>query len=333
MEKQKRKFEFGLEAFLWVIIVFAIFVYPLNPCLAGEDPAKFPSKPITMIVPWPPGGTADLSTRKIADSASKILGQPIVIANKGGGAGVIGINAIAKADADGYTIGNITHSPVVMIPHLRSVPYNTKEDFTFIMQFAEFMYAFCVLSDSPWKTFKDFIEEARKRSGKLTYCTPGPLSVCHVFLEQVALVENVKLNHLPVQGDAEMVSQHLGGHVDGSLGAPLIPYIPTGKVRGLAVMSEKRLGVIPDVPTFPELGYKIDYSILCGLVAPKGLDPRVVRKLNESFKKGYEDPSFKEFLATLGMTPVYKDSESFKAMVLKDYDRLGTALKKLGFAK
>ena len=130
-----------------------------------------------------------------------------------------------------------------------------------------------------------------------------------------------------------MVAQHLGGHVDGSLGAPLIPYIPAGKVRGLAVMSEKRLGAIPDVPTFSELGYKIDYSILCGLVAPKGLDPRIIKKLNDAFKKGYDDPSFKEFLATLGMTPVYKDSDSFKEMVIKDFDRLGVALKKLGFAK
>ncbi len=119
MKKQKRMFKIIVRALPWIIVLLVVVI---NPCTGAEDPAKFPSKPITMIVPWPPGGTADLSTRRIADSASKALGQAIVIVNKGGGAGVIGISAIAKADPDGYTIGNITHSPVVMIPHLRSSP-------------------------------------------------------------------------------------------------------------------------------------------------------------------------------------------------------------------
>ncbi len=330
MEKKRRRFNVLLRGFSWLLILLVVLVHP---CFGAEDPTKYPSKPITMIVPWPPGGTGDLSSRKICDLASKVLGQPILIVNKGGGAGVIGISAIAKADPDGYTIGHITHSPTVLIPHLRSVPYNTKKDFTFLMQYAEFLYTFCVLSDSPWKTFKEFIEHARKHPEKVTFGTPGPLSVCHIFMEQVALAENVKLTHLPTQGDAEMVTQHLGGRVDGSLGAPLVPHIPTGKVRGLAVMSERRFEVIPDAPTFSELGYKIEYSNFSGVCAPADLDPRVLNKLSNAFKKAYEDPSFKELLASLGMRPLYRDPESFKSMVIKDYDRLGEVIKKLNLAR
>ena len=326
MEEQKRKLQIHLTVFLLFTTLFVILP---NLCISAEDPAKFPSKQITMIVPWTPGGGSDLAARKFGDGVSKILGQPIIIINKGGGGGVIGLTALAKADPDGYIFGTVTHSPIVPIPHQRSVPYNTKEDFSFIMQYCEYMAPFCVLTDSPWKTFKEFMEDARKNPGKLTFATPGPLSMYHIFMEQVAMQEKVRITHIPVSGDAEMVSQHLGGHVDASMSSPLIPHILAKKVRALAVMNEKRLDVIPDVPTFSELGYKIDYANFAGFIAPKGVDPRIIKKLGDAFKKVWDDPSNKEFLATSGMAPVYKNSEAFKAMVFNDFDRMGIALKKL----
>ena len=152
MEKSRKRFRTIWVILSWLII---LLIMSVNPCIGAEDPAKFPSKPITMIIPWPPGGTTDMAIRKLSDLASKTLGQPILIENKGGGSGVIGINAISKATNDGYTIGNMTHSPIVVVPHMRSVPYNPIEDFTFIMQYGEFMHAFCVLSTSPWKTLKE----------------------------------------------------------------------------------------------------------------------------------------------------------------------------------
>lgn len=142
---------------------------------------------------------------------------------------------MAKAVPEGYTIGLMTYSANVIIPHLRSVPYDTKKDFTFIMEYGEFPMIFCALANSPWKTFKEFVEEARKNPGKLKYSTPGPLGGQHIFMEQVFSVEKVKLTHIPVGGGIEATRQLLGGHLDGALTPDFIPYIQGGTVRGLAV--------------------------------------------------------------------------------------------------
>jgi len=317
-----------------VVFLFTTVCFLLpNFGMCAEDAAKFPSKPITLIVPWTPGGGADLSARKICDTASKILGQPIIIENKGGGGGVTGLAVLAKANPDGYTIGQVTQSPIVPIPHLRSVPYNPKKDFSFIMQYYEYMGPFCVLTESPWKTLKEFIEDARKNPGKLTYATPGPLSMFHIFVSQLALQEKVNIVHVPVSGDSEMVSQQLGGHVNASMSSPLIPYIHAKKVRGLAVINEKRLPSIPDVPTFSELGYKIDSTNFGGFIAPKGVDPVILKKIGDALKKALDDPATVEFMAKAGMNAVYRDSEAFKAMVFKDFDRMGVALKKMNAIK
>ena len=319
----------------WGLLVCGIIIWNLwiPPCWGAEDPDKFPSKPITMIIHFAVGGSSDLTGRKLADFGSKILGQPIVPENKVGGAGVIAISAVSKANPDGYTIGTFSYSASVIAPHLRTVPYNVKKDFTYIMQYAEYPQAFCVLANARWKTFKEFIEEARKNPNKLTYATAGAKSGQHILMEQVALAEKVKITHVPTHGGSEVVTQQLGGHVDGSLAAELAPHVRSGNVRALAVAGEKRLDSMPDVPTFTELGYKLESPLWLGFCAPKGLDPRIIKKLHDAFKKAYEDPSFKELCATLVMTPIYRGPEAFKEMVIKDYDGQARILKQLGFMK
>lgn len=320
---------------IWGLLVCGIIIWNLwiPPCWSAEDPDKFPSKPITMIIHFAVGGSSDLTGRKLADSASKLLGQPIVPENKVGGAGVIAISAISKANPDGYTIGTFSYSASVIAPHLRTVPYNVKQDFTYIMQYAEYPQAFCVLANARWNTIKEFIEEARKNPNKLTYATAGAKSGQHILMEQVALAENVKITHVPTHGGSEVVTQQLGGHIDGSLAAELAPHVLSGKVRALAVAGEKRLESMPNVPTFSELGYKLESPLWLGISAPKGLDPRIIRKLHDAFKKAYEDPSFKELCVTLVMTPIYRGPEAFKEMVTKDYDGQARILKQLGFVK
>ena len=320
---------------IWSLLVWGIMTWNLwiAPCWGAEDPDKFPSKPITLIIHFAVGGSSDLTGRKLADFASNVLGQPIVSENKVGGAGVIAAGAVSKAKPDGYTIGTVSYSALVIAPHLRSVPYNSKQDFSYIMQYAEYPQAFSVLADSRWKTFKDFIEEARKNPGKLTFATAGARSGQHILMEQVALAEKVKITHVPTHGGSEVVSQQLGGHVDGSMAAELAAHVVTGKLRALAVAGEKRLATLPNVPTFAELGYKLESPLWLGLAAPKGVDPRIIKKLNDVFKKAYEDPSFQELCKTLVMTPIYKGPEDFKQMVARDYDGQARILKQLGFAK
>jgi len=330
MGRQQSKVRFDFVVIFLVSILVCTFT---SFCFGAEDPSKYPSRPITLIVAWPPGGGSDLACRKIAELAGKILNEQILVVNKAGGAGVIGTTALVNAEPDGYTIGNVTSSTMVITPNLRSVPFNPTKDFTFIVQIAEYPMPFCVKTDSRWKSFKEFADEARKNPEKLTYSTAGPLSIAHMFVEQIALEENIKITHIPVQGDSELIAQLLGGHLDAGLSNAMTPYVTSGKLRALAVASGSRIKELPNILTFTELGYKASMDPFFGLAAPKGLNPLVLRKLQEAFKKAWEDPVFQEFEPAAGHTPVFKDSETFTRYVLKEYDEKGKLLKKLGFVK
>jgi tripartite-type tricarboxylate transporter receptor subunit TctC len=201
------------------------------------------------------------------------------------------------------------------------------------MQYANFTEAFSVRADSRWKVFKDFIAEARKNPGKLTYATAGPMSSQHIVVERIALAENVKLSHVPTGGGTEVIAQLLGGHVNSALSAALSRYLGSDKIRALGVLGEKRFHLIPGVPTFSELGYKLDAPLWLGLIAPRGLDPQILKKLHGAFKKASDDPSFQEYLAKLYMTPLYRDAESFRKKVFKDFDMQAEVAKKLGLIK
>jgi tripartite-type tricarboxylate transporter receptor subunit TctC len=306
----------------------------LTPCWGAEDPAKFPSKPITMVIQWAAGGTTDLSGRKIAEIAGKILGQPIVIENKIGGAGVIGVNAVAKAPADGYTIGTISASANTQVPHFRSVPYHPIDDFTFLMVYGKYAYVCCVLPDSPWKTFKDFIKDAQQNPGKYKYTTPGPLSAPHIVMEHIFKVEKVKASHIPVGGSSEAIRQLLGRHVDIATTPDFMPYIRSEKMRPLAVAeNEKRFAAIPDVPTMGELGYRVELPNFLGICTPKGLDPRVEKKLFEAFKKASSDPSLQDLMEKLYLQMFFLDTPGFTALMKQEYENQGRVLRELGFVK
>jgi tripartite-type tricarboxylate transporter receptor subunit TctC len=328
MKGQKRKSVISWKVFICTTILVIVLG---NPCIGAEDPAKFPSKPITMIIQWGAGGAADTTGRKIADLAGKILGQPILGVNKSGGGGVIGTTAVAKATPDGYTIGVATFSPVVFVPLVRSVPYNAKEDFTWIMQYGNVAMTFCVKADSRWKTFKDFLEEARQKPGKLNYGGTAK-SGQYYFMEYLFFEEKAKVNFVPVRGGAALATSLLGGHVNAGI-ASMVPHIRKGGLRALAVQGNKRLAALPDVPSFGELGFELESPLWIGFYAPKGLDPRIVKKLGNALKKAYEDPSFKKLCATWNLTPHFRDSQSFKAKVLGDIGTQQKILKELGFVK
>jgi len=330
MVEQKGRLNITWTILSMLIIASIAFA---NPCVGAEDPAKFPSKPITLIVAFGAGGVVDLTARSLADSASKTLGQPIVVINKPGGSGVIAVTATANADPDGYTIGTGSPSSLVVAPNLRSVPFNTKEDFSWILGYAYGVNIFCVLPDSPWKTFKDLIEEARKNPGKLSYATAGTFSGAHLAILRVFSIEKVNLNHVPVAGGKEMITQLLGGHISAGMSTDTAPFIRPGKLRPLMVQSEKRIAEIPEVPTFVELGYKVPFLQWCTIIGPKGMDPRIVKKLSDAFKKAMDEPSFKELCKTIMFTPSFMDSESLKAKMLNDYDTIKIMVKEFGFTK
>ena len=295
---------------------------------AAEEPSKYPSKPIRYIVIFGAGGGTDVASRKLCELAEPILGQPITVVNKAGGGGSIGIAAIAKAKPDGYTIGAFTQSSTVLLPHLREVPYNTKKDFAFICEFLEYLHAFCVRSDSPWKTFKDLIKDAKDRPGKLTYGSTGPKSHIQLYSEQVFAKEKVKLTHVPFKGSAALTTAILGGHINCGLSTSnQIPHLKSGKLRALAVDTKDRWDFLPDVPTFEELGHHIDMPTFAGVVGPSGIPKEILSKLRNAFSTAAQDPSFQELIRNLKMAPVFLPGEEFEELVFRAYDKNGEILK------
>jgi tripartite-type tricarboxylate transporter receptor subunit TctC len=323
-----------ISRMLGPIIVLAVLVSTvlstLGPAVGQEDPSRFPSKPITMVVIFGAGGPTDVPARKLASILEKEFNQAVVVENKLGGAGVVGLTAVARAKPDGYTIGTFSYSPTVVAPHVRSVPFDTTKDFSFVAQFAEYAQPFCVPKDSPWKSVKELLDYARQNPGIITYSTVGAGSGQHIFLEALARRENVKLTHVPFRGGAEGVSALLGGHVKAGLGAELATPAKAGECRPLAVLSEKRLASFPGVPTFAELGYKIDPPLWLGVAGPAGIPEAIIRKLDAAIAKAMTDPSFLDTLEKFVLTPVFRGTEDFRKLVLRDFRREGDLIKELG---
>lgn len=327
-QKEKKLKPNRMVVLFWCFLTVALVLNTLGTsCFAKEDGASYPSKPITLICHFGAGGTTDLTARKLASLAATTLGQPIVVVNKPGGTGVIAASALIAAPPDGYTIGTVTVGQMTFLPHVRTVPFKVKEDFTWVMRYGDGPQVFVVRADAPWKTFKEFIEEARKKPGKMTYTTAGPMGQQHVSMELICKKEGVKTAHVPGAGGAEAITKLLGGHVDAAWVNESIPHLRSKAVRGLAVQQPKRLAGFPDIPTFKELGYEIDSHTWFGLVGPKGLDPQILNKLHLALKKAYDHPSFKELLNSLNMVPIYLDPLAFQKEVYQEYDRNAEALK------
>jgi tripartite-type tricarboxylate transporter receptor subunit TctC len=293
----------------------------------------YPSKPITFIVQFAAGGTTDLSARKLASLAEKELGQPIIIKNVTGATGNIGHNTIARADPDGYTIGAFAYSGTVLLPHVQSVPFDTRADFTFIAQYCDLPQVLVVAENGQWKDLKHLISWARDNPGALTYGTTGPGSAQNFFMELLAKNAGLKLTHVPYRGGSAAALAVLSGDTKAALSAEGASMAQSGKVRAIAVLGEQRLAGLPNVPTFAELGYNIPMPLWVGIVGPRGMKEPVRTKLEQAFGKASEDASYKQALDNMMLTPKFRDGAAFRSLVLKDYERGREIVTAVGQAK
>jgi len=221
----------------FLLIGFAVVLLYAS---AGLSQEAYPTRPVTFIVPFPPGGSTDLGYRLLTKETEKHLGQPIVVVNKPGGGGTVGVSAIATAKPDGYTIGQTPSGGFLAImPHMEKIPYHPIKDLKYIMQFAELNFAVLVKADSPFKSFKDLITFARQNPKKLTYGTNAPNSISNLIMEQVAKKEGVQLTHIPFKGSAEYQTALLGGHVLFTIGEFNYSYLEGGQARVLLFLGEK----------------------------------------------------------------------------------------------
>jgi tripartite-type tricarboxylate transporter receptor subunit TctC len=292
----------------------------------------FPNRPVTLIVPWPAGGPTDLAMRALATATEKVLGQPIVVENRPGAAGTLGAAAMVTAKPDGYTI---TQYPLGMLryPHMQKTPWHPIDDFTFIIGLSGYTFGFTVRADSPYKTFNDYIEAARKAPGKIDYGSTGIGSSPHLLVEEVAINAKVTLNHVPFKGNADLQQALLGGHVAAQSDATgWDKFVDNGQMRLLVTFGDTRTKRWPQVPTAKDLGYGVVSTSPYGLAGPKGMDPAVVKTLHDAFKKALDDPKNLEVMAQLNQEVWYRNGNDYAKWARETFVKDKVLIEKLGLA-
>lgn len=293
----------------------------------------FPNKPITLIVPWPAGGSTDRHHRALAEIASKYLGQNIIIENKPGGGGTLGPGAMAlTAKPDGYTISQYPMG-MLRVPHMQKVQWNPITDFTFIIGISGYTFGFTVRDDSKFKSFNDYIEAARKEPGKIDYGSTGIGTSPHLLMEEISANAKVQLNHIPFKGNADLMQALMGGHVMAQSDASgWDKFVDNGQMRLLLTFGEKRTKRWPQVPTAKELGYGVVSTSPYGLVGPKGMDPAVVKVLHDAFKKALDDPKHAEIMAQLNQEVWYRSGDDYARWARETYVKDKRLIERLGLA-
>jgi tripartite-type tricarboxylate transporter receptor subunit TctC len=319
-------------------VVLAMLWVGIAGLAAGQAFAAepYPVRPIQVIVPFPPGGVADLVGRPFATALERQLKQPVVIVNKTGAGGAVGMQAQAIAKPDGYTL-MVALSSISVMPEVDVLfgrpPVYKLSDFAPIALLSSDPTVLVVSSKSPWKTVADFVADAKKRPGEIKYASSGVYGTMHVAMEMFAHAAGIKLRHIPTGGGGPALTALLGGHVDAISGGPnvSIPHIKAGTVKVLAGWGDTRLPALPDVPTLMELGYKnVEFYIWSGFFAPVATPQPIINVLREATAKAVQAPDFKAAMEKMATPIAYMDAPEFRKFWDADADRLVKAVRNIG---
>ena len=271
---------------------------------------SFPTRPITLICPWSAGGPTDLHLRKVAELASKHLGQNVIIENRPGGSGMNGPTTMAKtAKPDGYTLSQLTIT-AFRVPHMQKVEWDPLADFSYIIGVAGYTFGIVVKADSPLKSFEDLIAYAKANPGKLSYATPGNGTSLHLAMEEIGSKAGVYFLHVPFKGQADGAAALMGGHVMAQVDSTgWARQVDAGTFRLLATLGERRTRW--NAPTVKELGIDTVSTSPYGFVGPKGMAPELVKRLHDAFKLAIDDPENLKVLQQLDQLYWYKSSEDY----------------------
>jgi tripartite-type tricarboxylate transporter receptor subunit TctC len=298
-----------MTAFRAFVGAIAVMI-ALGGTAAAQD---YPSKPITLIIPWVAGGPTDIVLRAVAEAAQKHLGQPIIVENKAGGGGSVGpAQMAATAKPDGYTISQMPDA-VYRMQITQKTTYDSQTDFTYIIQLTGYAYGVTVPMESQFKSWQDVAAFAKQNPGKLNYGSPGAGSTPHMGMERIQKQLGIKLVHVPFKGAAEVNIAVAGGHIMvGASGTSAKSLADAGKLRFLNIWTPNRLKMLPDVPTLREVGIPFDIEGPIGIAGPKGMDPKIVATLHDAFKKTLDDPKVLEVLAKMELVPAYRSGADYK---------------------
>ena len=295
----------------------------------------WPTRAITMVVPFPPGGLADLVARPVAEAMSRELGQPVVIENKAGAGGGIGMSQVAKARPDGYTI-LLALSSLTVIPEADAVLARPAmfalNDLRPIARFTADPTVLAVRADAPWKTVQQFVDDARKRPGAINYGSSGNYGTMHVPMEILAQNAGIKMTHVPFTGAGPAVVALLGGQIDAVSTGPatVLQQVKAGKLRVLAHWGNGQLGALPDVPSLKDAGFNAEYAQWSGLFIPRDTPEPIAQRLRAAAKVAAQDAKVKEVILSAGSPVLYLDAPDFQNYVQADASRMSIIVKRMG---
>jgi tripartite-type tricarboxylate transporter receptor subunit TctC len=297
--------------------------------------AAYPTKTITMIVPFPPGGLADIVARPVAEAMSRNLGQTVVVENRGGAGGGIGMGVVAKAPADGYTI-LMALSSFSVLPEadtlLGRAPMYSFNALRPIARFTADPTVLAVRADAPWKTAKDFVDDAKKRPGAINYGSSGNYGTMHVPMEILAQNAGIKLTHVPFTGAGPAIVALLSGQIDAVSTGPatVLQHVKGGKIRVLAHWGNGKLEALPDVPSLKSVGYNAEYAQWSGLFIPAGTPEPIAQRLRVAARFAANDPNVRNVIANAGSPVLYEDTPDFEKYVQADVKRMAGVVRKIG---
>jgi len=328
-----KKGELKLKSIIILYILFSAF---LGSAWGAE--AKFPTKPIHIWVGWAGGGSTDVLVRVASSIAEKILGQPIVVENRPGGAGALVMGLLKNAKPDGYTLGACTDTPFTRLPHTTGVKYDPLEDFTYITQLGNSRIGLVVRPDSPFKSFKGLLEFTRNNPGQLTHGTPGVGNTTHLAMEKIARVENVKIQHIFFHSASQVITAILGGHVScaSTAASSFIPHVKAGTLKPLLMYyPPEGIEQWPEVPTLKRLGYEFEIPLFEVIAAPKGVPKPIADKLIAAFSEAMKSPQYRDMARaqeTIFSDKILSGDELHKFVKIQ-FNFFGTLIKELDLQK
>ncbi|HEY6087892.1 MAG TPA: tripartite tricarboxylate transporter substrate binding protein [Burkholderiaceae bacterium] len=303
------------------------------PFASPAQSGPWPSQPVKLLIAFPAGGPTDITMRVLAENAAKLIGQAVVVENRPGAGGTLPAQVLQQSKPDGHTLAQIPLG-VFRLPYTTKINWDPVKDISYILGITGYAFGVVVPSESPIKSWADLVAWAKANPGKLAYGSTGVLTSPHLTMEDIAQRLGLELNHIPYKGSADLMQSLLGGQLMAAADSTgFAPHVASGRLRVLCTWGEQRLAKFPDVPTLKELGLPIVQASPYGLGGPKGMEPTLVARIHDAFRRAMEQPSHVEVLAKYDQQLLPMNPEQYSRFAEDTYQREKVLVEKLGLAK